>query len=424
MADIHKITKSDIEDHLLKTKWVPRVRQEQARSSFFEKFTGAEGSRMPVIRRNDFTVGDGTGQIKITTINKLKNSGARAGATLKGNEGERSTGQITVTVDWIRNAEAATKRAEFFSLYKRLETSAEALGEWAGLEKDADIFNEFLVTGSPDVVYGGSAHAETALISTSGLGAAELVNMKLMLKRKRSLPFRVINRNGYVEEYYGVVMDDLLFEDLKSDISYNNSLLEVAKKGENNPIFTGAPHIYNGMIIYPYSMVGGDQGSALRPETRVDGTHTNSVQTITVGEAADKTNYTKFFTSTGTISIVNSDGKKEFITYTGKTEYSFTGCTRGDTYGGSAADGAKAYTGDEIITQSNFLSKTIAFGAEAIVSGVGMEMRPTIEEEDYGFVKGVGIEGIWGQGAVKDVAGKNPNYVIGKFYSENPNRNT
>jgi hypothetical protein len=423
MADMFSITKSDITAHLEKTKWIPRVRDEATRVSFWEKFMGAEGSRMPIIRKTDLSIGDGTGKIKITTISKLKNKGVRDGNTLKGNEGLRKTGQIEVTVGFVRNAEAATKEAEFFSLYKRLETSAEALGDWAGLEKDADLFSEFLTTGTPDVVYGGSAHAESELVSSSSLGALELTNMKTILKRKRSLPFKVKNKNGFIEEYYGVVLDDLLFEGLKTDITYDKAMTDVVARGETNPIFTGAPHIYNGMIIYPYSMVGGDQGSALRPESRLYAAHSDTVSTLYLGLAADKVEYTKFFTSTGTLSIVNSDGEKEFIDYTGKTDYSFTGCSRGATYGLSSADGARAYIGDEIITQSNFLSQVVAFGAEAMVRAIGQEIQPKLELDDYEFVKGVGIEMVYGQGVVKDVAGKNPNYVVGKFYSENPNRN-
>jgi len=207
---------------------------------------------------------------------------------------------------------------------------------------------------------------------------------------------------------------------LRADTVWNEANRVAMLRGEDNPLFTGALGMYNGVLIYTHYGMAGYQGTPIRPEASIYGSHNNSVGTITVGVSTAK-NYTRFFTSTGTIAIVNASKEKEFVSYTGKTNNTFTGCTRGTTYNSDAADGASAYVTGNLITQSNHVSMQVAFGAEIAAKSYGMYPTPIKQSEDYDFEKGVGVKMVYGQKAIEDAAGDKPNYLLVKSYAGNPN---
>jgi len=171
--------------------------------------------------------------------------------------------------------------------------------------------------------------------------------------------------------------------------------------------------IYNGVIVYEFGNVGGEQGTWLRPEAKLSAAIGVGDTTITVTLDSDTAlNATKFFASSGTIRIDNED-----MTYTSKTVNTFVVSVRG-------ANGTTAVThaSGAIVTQRN-ISTQIAFGGEIAVRGWGMQPQATREVQDYGFRYGVGIEAIYGQQVIVDSASVPPNYILHKAYANNPNAN-
>jgi N4-gp56 family major capsid protein len=416
-ATLNVMKKVDV-DLSVPEKWELKIRLDAARKAFWNKFEGAEGSNMPIIIKNDFTKEPGD-VIHIDTVSQILNEGVTGETTLAGSETKFSLGQFDLTVDWLRNAIAYTKKADKESFLNVAMTISELLSSWMARQLDSDMFNRLIVTDAPDVIYANNKTSEESLVTTDTFQTAELDALKLALIRKGAIPIRTIQDNKQERPVFGVVISEVDEYYLKQDANWIKRNSEAATQGTDNPMFTGALGMWNGVLVYTHSGISGLQGTPLRPEGSIYGAHTALATIITVG-ANDGNNYTKFFTPTGTISIMSSGGLKEFVSYTGKNFYSFTGCTRGATYGGSTGDGARAYTGGELVTQSNYLSIQLAFGAEIAARGWGQYPKEIRQVEDYGFENGLGIEAVFGQAAIKNKAGQKPNYLIMKSFAQNP----
>jgi len=421
MATLNVMTKTDVAD-LIPEKWARKVRLDARYKSFWDRFEGAEGSRKPFILRNDFIKEPGD-LVHINVQSRLRNAGVTGETTLKGSEGKLTFSQFDVSVDWIRNAVSFTKKAKKEALLDLIIASNGALSDWLAQEKDSDSFTELLSTATPDTLYGGDATGRTTLDAGCRFGTTEIDRLRLALIRKRAIPISIVQTGKQQIPIYGIAISEMDEYNLKADAVWVKRNCEALVRGESNPLISGALGMYNGCLIYPHYGLAGDQGTPLRPEASVYSTHTAIVTTITVGDSTDGVDYTRYFDDAGTICIVNSDGSREFVTYTGKEDYSFTGCTRGATYGADgAAGGASAYTDGEIITQYNQITKQIGFGAEILARSWAMHPNPTTEVEDYGFELGIGVEAVWGNKAIEDSNGNKPNYLTMESFASNPNR--
>ena len=407
-------------DYAIPEKWEVKIRKDHAPKTFWDKFEGKEGGGMPIVVRNDFTNSPGD-LVHIQVLSQLGGEGVTGENTLAGNEEKLSLGQFDLSVDWVRFAVAFTEKATKEANFNAMMAAGELLSSLLARHKDADMFAQLITTASPDTIYGGDATTEEKLGTNDTFGTTEIDRIKVALMRKGAIPIRIIKKGKQELPVYGVVISEMDEYNLRADTVWNESNREAMLRGEDNPLFTGAMGMYNGVLIYTHYGIAGHQGTPLRPEAAIYGAHNNSVQTITVGASAAR-NYTKFFADSGTIAIRNAAGEKEFVGYTGKTNNTFTGCTRGDTYNSDAADGASAYVTGNLVVQSNHLSMQVAFGAEIAARSWGMYPTPIRQSEDYEFEKGIGIKAVYGQKAIENSDGDKPNYLIMKSYAANPNK--
>jgi len=413
------VTNKSALDYAIPEKWEVKVRKDAARKAFWSKFEGAEGAGMPIIKRNDFTKSPGD-TVHIQVLSQLGGDGVTGESTLAGNEEKLVLGQFDLTVDWLRHAVAFTEKATKEANFNAIMAANGMLSTWLARRNDSDMFAQLITTASPDTLYSGDATTEETLGTNDTFGTTEIDRIKVALMRKGALPIRIIKKGKQELPVYGVVISEMDEYNLRADTVWNESNRVAMLRGEENPLFTGALGMYNGVLVYTHYGMAGYQGTPIRPEASIYDSHNDSVGTITVGVSTAK-NYTRFFTSTGTIAIVNASKEKEFVSYTGKTNNTFTGCSRGATYNSDAADGASAYVTGNLITQSNHVSMQVAFGAEIAAKSYGMYPTPIKQSEDYDFEKGVGVKMVYGQKAIEDAAGDKPNYLLVKSYAGNPN---
>jgi hypothetical protein len=173
------------------------------------------------------------------------------------------------------------------------------------------------------------------------------------------------------------------------------------------------------MMVYIMPGLRG-HGTPLRPEAQIYGSHTAVVTTITVGEdTTGVIDYTRDFASSGTLSIQGTTGVIEYVTYTAKTTYSFTGCTRGASYNSVSSVGA-AYTGSakEWVTQGHSQSTVIFFGANALLRGYGEYVNEVKQLYDYENEIGIGVRAVLGHKGVLDSVGNAKNYIVMKCCSK------
>ncbi len=414
VSDINPTTATELDD-AIPEHWDTKIRLDATKQAFWGKrFEGKQGSRMPIIVNNDFTKMPGD-VIHFQLMKRLKLAGVTGASKLTGNEEVLTLGQYDLTVDWLRHAVGFNKRGTKRANFDAVRQAGIELADWLARKTDDAIFKEMVITNTPDTIFSGNQTAEDDLITSSVFNTNSLDKLKLALLRKGTIPFQVKSVNGITLKFYGVVIDPVDAFNLRGDEVWQQAQKDANIRGFDNPIFTGALGIYNGMIIFEFGNVAGEFGTYLRPEATLsadiaaDGAATVTV-TVDSNTSIDATEF--FAQSSGKIQIGD-----EVMTYTATTVNTFTVASGGR---GALNTTKQAHSSGDRVTQRN-ISKQIAFGAEAIVRGWGLFPKSTKDVQDYGFRFGVGIESVFGESVVQDTNGKFPNYLISKSYAENPN---
>lgn len=407
---------SDV-DNAIPDNWAPGIFLDGIDRSFWKKFMGKESSRMPVITKNLFAPkGAKTNNVIFNTISQLYSAGVSGESTLQGNESKLKTGVFCVTPELYRNAVGITKKSTFQANFDENQQAAGLLKTWVNREMSHQIFEQIKSDASSQIDYANSRTSIDTLTTTDKFGTTEIDILWLSLFRQGAIPIAVTPDNdGEEVPCYALVISGVDSHNLKANTVWNSGKSEAySGQGEKSPLFTRAFGKFGGMLVYIFEGVAGSEGmgTALRPECQVYGTLTNTATTITVGSDS-KENLTRFFASEGTLQI-----ETEFITYTGKGNITFTGCTRGVTVNSVGSTAAQHV--NKPITERN-VNTVIAFGAEAVFFAWGEEPIPIGEKYDYGMEIGIGIEAYWGIKCKKDKRfGKYPNIRMLKCYGANP----
>jgi len=395
--------------------WQARLRMDAARKSFFGPMKGAELSGQPIIEKSDF-VNQAGDVIHIQVMTELYGPGVTGETELRGNEDKMSTGQFNVAVDWLRYAVAFTKKVKKQVNFDIMAQARTLISNWLGRKLDKEAFSE-LLTEASNTLYAGNGTSEATLSDDDTFTTQELDKIKLAMDRLGAQPISIEGKSGQETYHYGVVISEIDEYNLRGDSKWLEAVQYAHLRSEKNPIFSGRPVEWNGLLVYTLRGVKAAncvQGSPLRPETVLYGELSAEATTVTVGGAAaasagQQKQYTAFFGSTGTLKI----GSEE-ITYTGKTYRTFTGCTRG-----ANSTTAAIHATGSLVTQRD-VSSIIAFGSEIMALTWGQKPERIEDKDDYGFITGVGIETLYGFQAIKDSAGNTPNYLVMKAYSKNP----
>lgn len=411
VVEIADTTTTDL-DYAIPEHWATKIRLDAIKNAFWGKrFEGKQGSRMPIIANTDFTKAAGD-KIHFQTISRLYNSGVTGETVLTGSEEKLALGQYDLQVEWVRHAVGFNKRATKRANFDAVMVAGHELAEWMSRRIDDDMMKQLVSTETTQsTIYAGNKTAEANLTSSDVCNTDALDRMKLALLRKGALPFKVKSVGGANLKYFGIVIDPIDAYNLRGDEAWWSAQRDANLRGLDNPIFTGALGIYNGVIVYEFGNVGSKQGTWLRPECALSAGITAGATTLTVTlDGNTNSDACVFFPDSGTITIDNEE-----ITYSAVSNYQFTVTARGAN-GTSAASHSSA----AIVTLRN-ISTQVGFGSEIAVRGWGLYPKATKQVQDYGFHYGVGIESVFGQIAVKDKAGYCPNYILMKAYAKNPN---
>jgi len=412
-------TNSDLDNNVPEI-WEKRMRLDASRKSFWGMLKGGQSSEKPIIEKEDF-VNQAGDVIHIQVMSELYGPGITGESTLRGNEDKLSTGQFDVVVDWLRKAVAVTKKVKKEVNFEVMSEARLRLSNWLARELDRQVFSQ-LLSNTSNTLYAGNATSSGSLSDDDTFTTSELDKIKISLDRLGAMPLSVENTNGQETYHYGVVISEVDEYNLRGDDRWLEAVRHAQARSDNNPIFSGRPVEWNGLLVYTLRGVkaaGAIQGTPLRPECSLyvdgaSGSITAVATTVLVGGAAQtnagqQKQFTQFFATTGTIKI----GSEE-ITYTGKTYRSFTGCTRGEN-----STTAATHVEGALITQRD-VGKVIAFGAEICAFAWGQHPKRIEDTDDYGFITGIGIETLYGVKAIEDSEGNMPNYLVMEAYSSNP----
>lgn len=247
-------------DSSIQELWAKLTLRDHLRAGFWGKFAGPEGSRSPIIVREDLVNNPGD-TIHIQTTSPLAGSGQTGDVqTLEGNEENLTTSSFKVIPLYRRHGVRINTRANKKSL---LDLRAEArmrLAEW-GQEKMDDVrFANFIASGTfngetytPNEYFVGSDGTPTVAEVTASdtLTVASIQAAKLTMYDNRALPLWEADGN----EYFAMVCAPRALHALKRESEYRDWVREAQVRGNGNPFFRGATAMIDGVLLFMHNNV-------------------------------------------------------------------------------------------------------------------------------------------------------------------------
>lgn len=246
--------------HWAKDAW--RAGFEQA---YFSRFMGeSEASIIHV--KTELQKGKGD-SIIIPLIKPLVGAGVTGDNWLEGNEEALSFLDYKVTIDQLRHAVRLKGRFEEQKTQINMRQQAkQELSDWLGRKVDDMIFDALSTNPSADrTVFGGGATVEGGITPTDKFDCAVIGKAKRLATADRNFMVKPVRING--RDTYVMVIDQWQARDLTSDPEWVQAQLHANIDGKDNPIFTGALGMYNGVVIHEHNGVKrtatGDNGAVV-----------------------------------------------------------------------------------------------------------------------------------------------------------------
>ena len=244
---------------LVKKLWGKQVWAEAQEDLFWKNFiTKEEPEKMDkdtgagvIVRKDDLKKEKGD-TITMQLVAKLSGEGKTGDNTLEGYEEEMNFWPFSVTVDQIRHAVRIKGRMEEQKAAFNMRAAAKmALKTWLVEKVDKSIFTALCSSPSTNRVL-LAADSIGATTSNSKLTAAIIgkAKRKAMLASPKFRPLIIKGK-----PYYLMVAHPYAMRDLKTDDTINYALRDAWWRGADNPIFTGAEIVYDGVVIYEHPWV-------------------------------------------------------------------------------------------------------------------------------------------------------------------------
>ena len=237
-----------VQKALAKATWEAGIHK-----AFFEKFTGTDaGSIVQVKEELKKEKGD---SINIPLLMPLSGAGVTGDNTLEGNEEALIYRDFSVSLDQLRNAVRLTGKFDEQKTQINMRQDAKAaLSDWLATTIDKKIFDVLSTDPTASrVVYGGSATSVDAITADSVFNTALIGKAKRLAMADEDTMVKPVRING--ADYYVMVIDQYQARDLQNDDKWLEAQQHANVRGEQNPIFTGALGMYNGVVIHQCNRV-------------------------------------------------------------------------------------------------------------------------------------------------------------------------
>lgn len=248
---------------LVKKAWAKDTWESGKDQSFFAKFTGTGANS--IIQLKEELKKEKGDTINIPLLMPLSGTGVTGDSMLEGNEEAMIYRDFAVTINQLRNAvRLAGKFEEQKSQLNMRKDAKDNLSRWLGEKVDNMIFSALTTSPTSDrTIFGGSAASEAAIAATDKFSAALIGKAKRMAQADEHTmvrPLRIDGRDTYV-----MIIDQWQARDLKGDSAWVDAQKYAANRGSDNPIFTGALGMYDGVVIHecnriPRTITGATSG--------------------------------------------------------------------------------------------------------------------------------------------------------------------
>ncbi len=203
---------------------------------------------------------------------KLSGTGVTGDAELEGNEESMVDYDEDLAIDQLRHAVRLTgEMDEKKSAYEMRVSAKNRLADWWAERLDQEILDKLCGKASSTFSNTPTAAAATRSIFAGGqssvgnLTTAMKMDTKVLdaaketakLATPRIRPLKIDGKPHYV-----AILHPYSLTALRQDPVYNQAVRDARGRGKDNPIFSGADEIYNGIIIheheYVYTATDGD----------------------------------------------------------------------------------------------------------------------------------------------------------------------
>ncbi len=224
--------------------WAKELLVDAEKMMFWKDYEGAQGSGMPIIRKDELTKQPGD-TVRIITMSHLTGAGITGDtANLTDNEEALSIGEVVLTLAIKAHAVKYTKYADKQAVFNVRQAAQGRLAYWLADKLDQSMFI-VLSTSATYNLYGGTATADAGLTTADVFNTTAIRKIKAKLRENKALPIKVEDGN----EYYIIVIHPFDEFNLKADSTWQQAQREANLRGLTNPIFTGALGVYDGCII-------------------------------------------------------------------------------------------------------------------------------------------------------------------------------
>lgn len=271
--DLQRFADTTIPQELVLKAWAKQAWEAGLHDSFFHKFMG-KNARSIIQVKEDLQKGPGT-SINIPLLLPLSGAGVWDDNILEGNEEALEYASFDTYLHYIRHG------VRLNGLYEEQKTqinmrkdARDALAEWLSTFIDTNIFAvltgvlpPFVAAGtttanyqfpisapsSNRVIYGGSATSEATVAAADTFSADLIGKAKRLATADENTAIRPINVNG--KNTYVMVIDPFQARDLRNDTKWLEAQKHANIRGEDNPIFSGAMGMYDGVVIHEHNRV-------------------------------------------------------------------------------------------------------------------------------------------------------------------------
>lgn len=235
--------------------WSKRVYEEAKAKMYWLRFSGPEGSGMPVIIKEELLTEPGQ-LIYVTQLTNLTGNGVTGETTLRGTEETLSIRRITLTPDWNRHAVADTAKASKQINQDFREKASSGLSYWMAKKQDTSMWTAARGTGSVGweattiaQIFGNNADSIDTIDATDDFGVAEIRKGVAKLENNNIEKVRVPGMPAG-EGYYLCYIHPFQAYSLKADSEWIANHQSASERGRDNPLFTGALGEVDGCIVH------------------------------------------------------------------------------------------------------------------------------------------------------------------------------
>lgn len=196
---------------------------------------------------------------------KLSGSGTTGDSTLEGSEDAMTDYDEDCSIDQLRHAVRLTGRMdEKKSAYAMRVSAKNRLADWWAERIDHEILDKLCGKTSSTFANTPDAAAASRSLFAGGQGSIGAIattnkfDTKLLDAAKESAKLaspmvRPLRIGG--KEYYVAILHSMSATALRQDPIWNQAQRDANVRGEDNPIFSGAMGVYNGIVIHEHEYI-------------------------------------------------------------------------------------------------------------------------------------------------------------------------